>query len=384
MKKMLTEKEAVSWGAYRSRVQVIAASTPEDLIVEELAILCTEDKRGAKFVMVRSEQAALAVGVGASATGSRVFTVASAHSLVPMHELLYKASLSRLPVVVVDINRAMVPGGLTWTGQIDSLAHRDTGWFQFHCESSQEVMDTIIQAYRISEQVLLPGIVVLAASAASHAVKPVDIPNQKSVDRYLKPCRLINKLDVNDPHSFAVLDTPENCYESYYKMQKAMGKALQVAEKADDDYGKLFGRGYGLVEKYRCQGAETILVTYGTITGTVREVVDQQRARGKKVGLLKVRLFRPFPARLIRSALSKARKVAVIDGEVSPGSGGILHQEVTSSLFKVKPRLKAAVFGFVVGLSGDDIAPDIIQKVVDYTTKRQEPEEKVIWLGVKR
>jgi pyruvate/2-oxoacid:ferredoxin oxidoreductase alpha subunit len=382
-RKVITGNYAVSYGAALARAQVIAAYpiTPQTQIVELLADFCAEGLLQAKFIKVESEHSAMAACIGASAVGARAFTATSAQGLALMHEMLHWAAGARLPVVLANVNRAMGPPWSIWTDQNDSLSQRDTGWIQYYCESNQEALDTVIQAYKVAERVSLPAMLVLDAFFLSHTSEPVEIPEQGLVDRYLPPYRPKYKLDLADPRAFGGITMPSEYFELRYKIQKAMEKALAVAEEADLEFKRLFGRGYGLVEPYRLEGAELALVTSGTVTSTARLVIDRLRAEGERVGLLKVRLFRPFPTSLVREHLLGIPKIAVIDRNISFGHGGIFAQEIKSALYNYgQPPL----FGFIAGLGGRDITPELIEEIIEYALSHDRPEEEIIWMGVKR
>ncbi len=383
MKKLLTGNHTVSYGALLSKVQVISAYpiTPQTQVVEELAALCADGKLKAEFITVESEHSAMAACIGAANAGARAFTATSSQGLALMHELLHWASGSRLPIVMANINRAMAPGWNIWTEQTDSLAQRDTGWLQFYAENNQEVLDTIIQAYKIAEKVQLPAMVVLDAFFLSHTAEPVDLPDEKKISGYLPPYKPQYKLDPHAPHAFGGLSSPEFYFEFRYKIQQAMDEALKIAKKEDKNFKELFGRGYGVVEEYKTGGADVIMVTSSTVSSTTRFVVDKMRRRGKKVGMLKIRLFRPFPFREVRNALSKCGKVGVIDRNISFGHGGIFAEEVKSALYEA--REKPPVFGFIAGLGGRDITPADIEEIFNFVIFNKRPEQQIIWKGLK-
>lgn len=384
MKKVITGNYAVSYGAMVSRAQVIAAYpiTPQTQIVELLSEFCADGLLDAKFIKVESEHSAMASCIGASAAGARAFTATSAQGLALMHELLHWAALGRLPIVLANVNRAMGPGWSIWTDQNDSLSQRDTGLLQFYCESNQEVLDTIIQAFKISEHILLPSMVILDAFFLSHTSEPVDIPDVEVVDTYLPKYQAKYTLNVNDPYAFGGLTGPDHYFELRYKMQKTMEQAIEVAQQADREFETIFGRSYGLIERYNSDDAELILVVSGTMTSTTRYVIDQLRSEGKKVGMLKMRMFRPFPAQEFLDAVKGAKKVAVIDRNICVGFGGIFHQEITSVLYGHRSDLP--VFSFICGLGGRDVIPDVINEIVHYAEAHDYPEEEIIWIGVKR
>jgi pyruvate/2-oxoacid:ferredoxin oxidoreductase alpha subunit len=386
MKKVLMGNHAVSYGARLSKVDVIAAYpiTPQTQIVEELSELCANGELNAKFIKVESEHSAMASCIGASAAGARAFTATSAQGLALMHELLHWASAARLPIVMADVNRAMAPGWSIWTEQTDSLAQRDTGWLQFYCENNQEVLDTVIQSFRIAEQIALPAMLILDAFTLSHTYEIVDVPNPELVDRYLPPYEPEIKMDIKDPHAFGALVTPDNYYELRYKMQKAMDSAHDVAKKADEEFQKIVGRSYGLVEPYYCDDAELVLVSAGALTSDTRAVVQEYRSKGIKIGLLKVRMFRPFPTELVRNILLNKPKIAVIDRNISFGATGIFFQELKAALYGQNGGKEPAIFGFIIGLGGRDVTLQDIGEIVDYALEHEKPEEDIIWMGMKQ
>jgi pyruvate/2-oxoacid:ferredoxin oxidoreductase alpha subunit len=394
VEKVVTGNYAVSWGARLSRVQVIAAYpiTPQTSIIELLANFCADSELDARFIKVESEHSAMAASMGASATGARAFTATSGQGLLLMHELIHWAAGARLPIVMGTVNRALAPGWNVWTEQNDTLSQRDTGWLQYYCEANQEVLDTVIQAYKVAERVLLPVMVILDAFVLSHTAEAVDIPDQDQVDTFLPPYRPELRLDPDEPRAFGSILLPEYYMEMRYKMQKAMEEAVSVAQEVDEEFGEVFGRRYGLVEPYRLEGAEVALVTSGTITSTSREVIDELREQGVKVGLLKVRLFRPFPAAPVRQALAGIPKVAVIDRNISFGHSGIFAQEVKSALYnpstssghRVDGAHRPPIFGFITGLGGRDVTSEPIKEVINTTLANDAPSEEILWIGVKK
>jgi pyruvate/2-oxoacid:ferredoxin oxidoreductase alpha subunit len=383
MKKVITGNHAVSYGALLSRVEVIAAYpiTPQTQVVELLSEFCAEGKLKAKFVKVESEHSAMATCIGASAAGARAFTATSAQGLALMHELLHWAAGGRLPIVLANINRAMAPGWSIWTDQNDSLSQRDTGWMQIYCESNQEVLDSVIQGYKIAEQVYIPLMLVLDAFVLSHTSEIVDIPSQEQVDRYLPPFKPKYKLDVNDPHAFGGLLGPDHYMEIRYLLQKDMERAMEITKKADIEFKEIFGRSYGVIEAYKCEDAEIIMVTSGTVTSTARTVIDKLRERDKRVGLLKIRMFRPFPSKDIKNVLLKAKKVLVVDRNISYGLGGIFFEEIKSVLYYEDKHIP--IFGFITGLGGRDVTPNILEEMIEYVETHDKPEEPILWKGVK-
>ena len=384
MKKVIMGNHALSYGAILSRSQVIAAYpiTPQTQVVELLSEMCADGTLNAKFIKVESEHSAMAACIGASAAGARAFTATSSQGLALMHEMLHWASGGRLPVVLGNINRAMAPGWTIWADQNDSLSQRDTGWIQFYCASNQEVVDTVIQAFKVSEALAIPSMVVLDAFALSHTYEVVDIPDQAKVDAYLPPFNPPYRVTPDDPRAFGGLTGPEHYMELRYKLQKDMEKVLEMIERTGREYEKQFGRYLGLVDDYLCDDAEIILVTSGTAGYTAHVAVDEMRGHGLKVGNLRIKVFRPFPFEIVRRLTKSAKKIAVVDRNISYGHHGIFAQELKSAIYghgDCKP-----VFGFIAGLGGRDITPASFREVVDYTISHDRPEEEIVWIGVKK
>jgi pyruvate/2-oxoacid:ferredoxin oxidoreductase alpha subunit len=384
MEKVIMGNHAVSYGVQLSRVQVIAAYpiTPQTQIVEILSEFCADGRLNAKFIKVESEHSVMAAVVGASIAGTRAFTATSSHGLALMHEVLHWAAGGRLPIVLANVNRTLGPGWNVWTEQTDSLAQRDTGWMQFYCETNQEALDMVILAYRIAETVLLPVMLVLDAFVLSHTEEPVDIPDQEAVDRFLPPYTPKYQLDPGQPHSFYGLTAPEHYMELRYKMQRSMEESVRVTQQMGAEFGKAFGRFYDVIEKYRMDDVDTVLITSGSITGTSRVVVDEWRARGEKVGLLKMRMFRPFPFDAVRQALAGVRKVAVVDRNISQGCGGIFASEIKAALYGTDSQ--PLLFPFIIGLGGRDVTPQSVHNILSYTQEHDRPEGEIIWMEVKK
>ena len=383
--KVIEGNHAASYAVMLARAEVVAAYpiTPQTTIVEKLAEAVAAGQFAARFLNVESEHSAMASCIGASAAGARAFTATSSQGLALMHELLHYAAGMRLPLVMVNCNRALAAPWNLNVDQGDSLAQRDTGWLQFYCESNQEVLDSVLMAYRIAERVLLPAMVNLDAFVLTHTSEPVEIPAQAAVDAFLPPYRPEFRLDVAAaPHTFGSLAGPHLFTELRYRQQQGMEEAKREVERVGIEFGRHFGRGYGLVEEYHTEGAEALLVTSGTITSTARLVVDEYRQRGVPLGLLKMRTFRPFPAEEVRRVAGDARKLAVVDRNVSLGAGGIFCQETKMALYNL-PR-RPAVFGFIAGLGGRDVTPATITEIVETTLAADWPAEESIWIGVKR
>ncbi len=374
---------AISYAVQRSRARVIAAYpiTPSSGVVELLAEMCADGRLDARFVAVESEHSALATCAGAAQTGIRAFTATSSHGLLYMHEMLHWCAGARLPIVLANVNRAVGSPWNIFADQNDSLSQRDTGWLQFYCENNQEVLDTIIQAYRVAERVLMPAMVCLDAFFLSHTSEPVSIPDQAMVDEYLPPFAPPYSLDPAHPHAFGGLPAGDAYMELRARMERAMRQALTLAADADRAFQAVFGRSYGLVDGYRTEDAKVIFVTSGTAAGTARSVIDAFRDDGVPVGLARIRLFRPFPGDELRRVLAPARKVVVFDRNISFGLGGIMASEVRGALCNHAPE--PTVFSFVGGLGGRDVTPETIRSAIDYSIARDVPDSDLLWLGLK-
>jgi pyruvate/2-oxoacid:ferredoxin oxidoreductase alpha subunit len=384
MKKVIMGNHALSWGATLARAQVIAAYpiTPQTQVVELLSEMCASKKLDAKFIKVESEHSAMAASIGASLAGARTFTATSAQGLALMHELLHWASGGRNPVVMGNINRSMAPGWSIWSDQNDSLSERDTGWIQFYCASNQEVLDTVIQAFKVSEALMIPSMVILDAFTLSHTYEVVEIPDQDKVDVYLPKFDPPVRLTPSDPHAFGGLTGPEHYFELRYKLQKDMEKAPALIEETGREYEKMFGRYLGQVEDYRCDDADIILITSGTAGYTARVGIDLLRQEGVKAGNLRIKMFRPFPFARIQEIVRRAQKVAVVDRNISYGHHGIFYQEVKSALYGRDHAMP--VFGYITGLGGRDITPEMYKDIARDALSKAAPEEDITWIGVLR
>lgn len=379
--KVISGNHAASYGARDSRAQVVAAYpiTPQTQVVELLSEFCADGTMDAKFIKVESEHSAMAACIGASAAGARAYTATSAHGLALMHEMLHWAANGRHPVVMANINRAMGPPWSIWTDQNDSLAQRDTGWLQFYCENNQEVYDTTVIAFKICEQVFLPGMLVLDAFILSHTYEPVAMPDQELIDEFLPPFDPPYKMDLEDPRAFGALTTPEWYMELRYLIEEAHEKARKIARKVEAEFAETFGREYGVVEFYRCEDAEEVIVIAGSTASTAKDAVDIMRRNGRKIGLARLKLFRPFPNEEIRDLASKVNKIIVIDRNISFGNQGIFFNEIKACLYNQKNT--PPVYGFIAGLGGRDMKIEDITGIVEQADTCN--IEEILWWGVK-
>jgi pyruvate/2-oxoacid:ferredoxin oxidoreductase alpha subunit len=292
----------------------------------------------------------------------RVFTATASQGLLLMHEVLQYASGARAPIVVANVNRTVASPWAFWPDQTDSLAQRDTGWIQFYSESAQESLDSVIQAFRIAESVLVPALVSHDAFYVSHALEPVRVPAQELVDEFLPEYAPPHRIDPAKVESWGNVVTQEMFARHRRELAEAMAKVPQLAVEVDRDWARLTGRSWGIVERYRCDGARTVLVTMGSMCGTARDAVDAMRDEGMAVGLVKVRLFRPFPVAALRAALAGVAEVIVLDRNYSPGCGGVLHQELRSALYGMADA--PTIRGLLAGVGGVNVPPERIREFV--------------------
>jgi pyruvate ferredoxin oxidoreductase alpha subunit len=274
----------------------------------------------------------------------------------------------RLPIIMSIANRALGAPLSIWNDMQDSISLRDAGWLQFYAEDNQEATDLHFIAYKVAEDpaVQLPAFVCFDGFILSHTYEPVDMISQEDVDRFLPKFDPAEKLDAKDPISFGMYATPEYYLEFRYEMDQAQKRAKEVIAKAGKEFGALFNRDYSaLVEGYRLDDAETAIVAMGSVCGTVKDAIDELREAGKKVGLLKIRVFRPFPSEEIAQALSKVKRVAVLDKNISLGAKGATVIEVRDAMYGSTIPVK----GYVLGLGGRDIRKKDIREIVSLCEK---------------
>ena len=359
--------QAAAYGAKLSRVQVIAAYpiTPQTPLTEKLSELIEEGKLKAEYVTVESEHSALTVCASASMVGARAFTATSAHGLAYMHEMLHWAAGARLPVVLACVNRAI---GAPWNilnDQQDSISQRDTGWIQIYARNNQEILDSVIQAYKIAEAVYVPAMVCYDGYVLSHAEMPVDVPSQEDVDRFLPPYQPHTILDPANPKNYNLVtlaDPRTNtdgvlCHgymELRYLLQEALQNSRATIIKVGQEFGERFGRDYAnMLWADRLDNADIVIVAMGSLAMEAIVAADILREEGHKVGVLGLRVFRPFPKADILQALKKARLVIVFDKNISYGAEGATCSEIKSALYG--SDVKAVIRNFIVGLGGRDV-----------------------------
>jgi len=366
--------------AVMARPEVVAAYpiTPQTTLVEGIANYVAKGEFKGEYICVESEHSAMAACIGACEAGSRVFTATSSHGLLLMHEMLHWAALARLPIVMSNINRVIGPGWNIWDDENDSISQRDTGWIQLYCSSNQEIFDTIIQSFKLAEdaKIVLPVMINHNAFILSHTSMPAYIPEQEEIDEFLPSYDPKWKLDIDNPVSHGnIIGT-----EYYEKLRKAMQDAQEQAKylipKIAKDWQKRFDRYHGgLLEEYRCEDAEYILVSMGAIGAESKVAIDELRSKGKKIGLARLRSFRPFPSEeFIR--LGKQADFIVIDRNISIGSEGAVFNELKAALYQ---KSDAHVIGFIAGLGGKDVPYwDIETMCMKAITKKTKNME---WFG---
>jgi pyruvate/2-oxoacid:ferredoxin oxidoreductase alpha subunit len=383
MKRVLEGSHAVAEAVRLSRIDVVSAYpiTPQTHIVERIADFCSDGSMDARLLRVESEHSAMAAVIGAAAAGSRSFTASSAQGLALMHEMLHWASGARLPIVMADVNRAMAPGWNIWTDQTDSLSQRDTGWIQLYCETGQEVFDTTLQAFKLAETVNLPVMVVLDAFLLSHTYEVVDVMEQDQADAFLPRFQPRFLLDPENPYTMNQMVSPDFYMEMRHSIQQGMEAVFTVFNELESEYAAITGYRYGMIESIACEDAEVIVVTSGTITSSFRQVLQDLRGQGEKVGLLKVKLFRPFPVKEICRVLQTANKVAVIDRNFCFGVGGIFAQEIRAAMYDLDKH--PVLFSYIAGLGGRDVTAEALADIYLRTKTRDKPESGSIWIGLK-
>ena len=380
MRDFLTGNHAVAHAVKLCRTPLIAAYpiTPQTAIYEKLSEW--EASGVLKGIMMRteSEHSAMASCIAASLTGVRTFTATSSQGIALMHEMLHFAAGCRAPVVMANVNRSLAAPWGFWADQLDSLSQRDTGWIQFYCENGQEALDTVIQSYKIAEQVYLPAMLSLEAFFVSHFMEVIDLPEQEQVDRFLPPLDLPHKFNIDKP-GFLVPVVSSELYRKYKHMaQVSMDSVKEIAVRVDQEFKKEFGRGHGIIEPIMLEDAEVVIVTAGSITSTARLAIKDLRKRGNKIGLLKLRLFRPFPVEAVQVVLRGKKKIAVIDRNISLGGGGIFCQELRAALIHSSDH--PLTYSYIAGVGGTDVTPEVIQKIAFDVMERREAKDEPIWI----
>jgi len=367
-KQILEGSHAVAEIIKRLDVGVVSAYpiTPQTHIVEDLEKMKADAEAEFEYIRAESEFAAASIVLGSSATGVRTYTATCSQGLLLMAEVLYCIAGMRLPVVLTCANRAVSAPISIWNDQQDAVTVRDSGWIQLYGETSQEVVDLHILAYKLGEKMQLPVIVNMDGFILTHTYEPVEIPSPEKIKKFL-PTYKPDKdriLDTNNPRSLGTFAPPDQYMEIRQELFEDLKKSQAEIKKLAAEFKKAFNRNLGsngLIEEYKTKDAEIVLVAMGSVCGTIKEVVDQQRKKGKKVGLLKIISFRPFPDEEIIKSLSKVKYIAVIDKSISCGTEGVLASDIKRAAYK---KLNAKIQSFIVGLGGRDVSQKVIGKVV--------------------
>ena len=375
MLKQIEGSHAVAHVVAQCRPHVISAYpiTPQTHIVEELADIVGAGQLDAEFVNVESEFSAASVVLGASAAGARAYTATSSQGLLLMSEVIYCIAGMRLPIVLTCANRAISAPLSIWNDQQDSMAVRDAGWIQLHAEDNQEASDLHIQAFKIAEQTFLPVMVCMDGFILTHAYEPVDIPEQKEVDDFLPAFKPRHIVDPRWPRGIGLFADPRFYMETRYILHRALEKSEDTIKKVSSEFAKAFGReSGGFIKTYKLEEADVVVISMGSVVGTIKELIDQLEEEGKKVGLLQICSYRPFPRKEIYNALKDKMNIVVLEKCISLGRGGILASDIRWSFPRAEKKDRN-ISSFVAGLGGRNISIDNLRYMVEKVEK--EPVE---------
>jgi len=351
----------------QANVDVISAYpiTPQTHVVEHLSELVANGELDAEFFCVESEHSALSVCLGSSATGARSFTCTSSQGLALMSEITYIASALRLPIVMIIANRSLSAPINIWNDHSDVMSIRDCGWVQFFAENGQDVYDHVFIAYRLGEDrdVLLPVIINMDGFTLSHVIEPIELIDQEKIDQFLPPYKPVLSLHPDRPVTMGGIALPGIFTETKKAQEVAIRSSMPKILEMWKAFGEMTGRYYHPIETYKAEDAETLLVTMGSFGETASAAVDKMREEGRSVGLVKIRLWRPFPFDAFKKASLNAKQLVVIDRAISVGACGPVASEVKAALYGEVQR--PSVYNFVAGLGGRDVAPSDFVKMVD-------------------
>ena len=381
-KKFLSGNEAFAYGARLARPQVISAYpiTPQTIVVEKLSEFVEDGSLNAEFIHVESEHSALSCAIGASSVGARAFTATSSQGLLYMAECLPYAAGGRFPIVMMNANRSTALPWNIYGDQRDSISQLDSGWIQAYAENAQEALDLALMSFYIAEHkdVSTPFMANLDGFVLTHTYEVVDVPTAEQADAFLPKYQTDNKMDLQNPRNLAFSAGPDT--NTYFKYREHLGilNASKIIDEAEKRFAKIFGRRYtGLTESYRTEDADYILITLGSLSGLVREVVDELRKEGSRVGLLRLRYLRPFPNEEIAATVKNAKAVAVLEKDISFGNEGTVYTNVNSALQKAKLRIPSS--DYIGGLGGRNISKEEIKIIFDELEQQQ---STVKFLGI--
>ncbi len=360
--------------------------SPSSPILEHIASFIADGTIDSELVNMESSHSTMSTCIGAAAAGGRVFTATSSGGLASMQEPLCIASALRLPIVTALVNRALSPPENLYADHSDAMAERDCGWIQIFSENSQEAYDNTIQAFKIAEHpdIRTPVAVCLDSFVTSHTMENVVIEDGKEIDAFVgKLVPAYSLLDTEHPKTIGSRDLPEHYFEHRINQLQGIEQSRKIIRDIGRQFGDHFGRYYGFIEPYRLDDAETALVAMGSAAGTAKEAIDTCRKEGKKVGLLKLRIFRPFPFRELREALSGLKAVAVLDRSLTPGSiGGPLFNEIRAAVYDIANR--PLIFPYIYGLGGRNTSIEDFSNILEtIEVESQKPAEELVQTGVK-
>ena len=387
---------AAATGVKLARVQVIAAYpiTPQTPLTEKLSEFVEGGELPAEYIPVESEHSAMAVCIAASTAGARAFTATSANGLLYMNEQLHWAAGSRLPIVMCVANRGVGAPWTVWNDHQDTISQRDLGWIQLYCADHQQIHDTVIKAFKLAETVSIPVMVCYDGYLLSHTYMPFDRPEQEAVDAFLPPFAPTHFLNPEAPRNFNTVTLPDvrpdihgNTAPGYMEIRKTLHtdlrRSLTEIETIDEAFGEIFGRsGDPFLEPYRCEDAEYVAVCLGSLSYHLRDVIDAMREEGVKVGVMGVRVYRPFPDAAVREALAGRKGVVVFEKALSYGNQGALYADVKSALYSAETH--PAVHNYIVGLGGREIKTQHLHDALTESINNEaaigdEPQ----WVGLK-
>ncbi|MEA1992989.1 MAG: pyruvate synthase subunit PorA [Euryarchaeota archaeon] len=378
---------ATALGAKLCRPDVVPAYpiTPSTLFPEKISEYIAGGEMDADMIRVESEHSAMSACIGASCTGARVCTASASQGVSLMSEMMFIASGMRLPIVMAVGNRALSAPINIWCDHQDTISQRDTGWLQFYAEKNQEGLDLMILAFKIceDERVLLPATVGIDAFVLTHTIEAVDVPAQKLVDEFLPKYKAVQTLDPENPMTFGSFGTPEFYQEFKYDQTRAIEKSSEVIDEAFAEFKEKFGREYRKIMPYKCEDADVIILTMGSMSGTARVAVDKMREEGKKVGCAKLTVYRPFPAKELMELAKNAKVLAVVDRDISPGFGGAVYGEVSAQF--VNKSEHPLITDYIIGLGGREIEIESFEEMYEKSTKAAEKgkvEKPVEWINM--
>ena len=361
-------------------VDVVAAYpiTPQTHVVEHLAELVADGRLDAEFVPVESEHSAMSVCCGSAAAGARTFTATSAQGLALMAEIVFIASSMRLPIVMFLANRALSAPLSIWNDHSDTMMVRDCGWIQVFCENGQEVYDSIFHAFRVAEdpQVSLPVMINVDGFTLTHVIEPIEFWTKEMVQKYLPPFQPLYRLHPDKVVSMGAFGMPEIYAEQKMAHDQALLASASVIKEAWDEQGELTGRKYSPVELYRTEGADTLILAMGSICETASLAVDQMREDGRKVGLVKLRLWRPLPVTDLRKILSCAKDVLVLDRAISPGAANAPVTTEIRALMYHEPQ-RPNIHCMIAGLGGRDVTAADVTKMLETVLSEKDVEYRI-------